>query len=46
MISTLTIILMQHFALDPIPAYRAAWAVVVASAALLAFTVYLFINGG
>lgn len=46
MISTIAIILMQHFALDPRPAYRAAWTVVVASAAILAFAVYLFINGG
>jgi len=46
MISTLTIILMQRFALDPREAYAAAWAVVIASAALLGFVVYLFINGG
>lgn len=46
MLSLLTIILMQRFALDPREAYVAAWAVVVASAALLGFAVYLFINGG
>jgi hypothetical protein len=46
MISTIAIILMQHFALDPRPAYAAAWGVVVATAAILAFAVYLVLNGG
>ena len=46
MISTLTIILMQRFALDPREAYAAAWAVVIASAAIITFAIYLVLNGG
>lgn len=46
MISGLAWVLMDKWALDPTPAYCAAWAVVFGGSGLLAGFVYLIINGG
>lgn len=46
MISALAWVLMDKWALDPKPAYLAAWAVVLCAAALLFGVVNLIINGG
>lgn len=46
MIAALAMILMDKRAMDPGPAYVAAWAIAFGAAALLAGLVYLIINGG
>lgn len=46
MISGLAWVLMDKWALDPTPAYFAAWAVITCAAGLLCGLVYLVVNGG
>lgn len=46
MIAGLALILMDKWALDPTPAYVAAWAAMACAVGLLSGLVYLIINGG
>jgi hypothetical protein len=45
-VSALALILMDKRAMDPTPAYVAAWAITLAVSGLFLGLVYLIVNGG